>query len=107
MKFCSKCGKMLQLDPDKKLLICPKCGAEEPNESDELVITKNITEQDKIVVLGKKEKNLHVMSQTKVKCPKCGNMTAFWWMVQTRSIDESATQFFRCTKCNHTWRDYS
>jgi DNA-directed RNA polymerase subunit M len=28
-------------------------------------------------------------------------------MVQTRSIDESMTQFYRCTKCGHTWRDYS
>ena len=32
---------MLQLDPDKILLICPLCGAEEPSENDELVITKN------------------------------------------------------------------
>jgi len=107
VKFCDKCGKMLQLDTEKKVLVCLLCGAEEPNETDELVITKNVAEQDKIVVLGKKEKNLHVMPQTKVKCPKCDNITAFWWMVQTRSIDESATQFFRCTKCNHTWRDYS
>ena len=107
MKFCDKCGKMLQFDPDKKLLICPLCGAEEPSENDELVLIKNHIEQDKIIVLGKKEKELHVMSKTKMKCPKCDNSTAFWWMVQTRSIDESATQFFRCTKCNHTWRDYS
>jgi DNA-directed RNA polymerase subunit M len=27
-------------------------------------------------------------------------------MVQTRRADESATQFFRCTKCGHTWREY-
>jgi DNA-directed RNA polymerase subunit M len=30
-----------------------------------------------------------------------------WWMLQTRSADEATTQFFRCTKCKHTWRNYS
>jgi DNA-directed RNA polymerase subunit M/transcription elongation factor TFIIS len=40
----------------------------------------------------------------KVECPKCGNHEAYWWMVQTDTADEPSTQFFRCTKCNHTWR---
>ena len=40
-----------------------------------------------------------------VECPKCGNKQAFWWIVQTDSADEPSTQFFRCTKCNHTWRN--
>jgi len=40
-----------------------------------------------------------------VECPKCGNRQAFWWIVQTDSADEPSTQFFRCTKCNHTWRN--
>jgi len=105
VKFCTNCGTVLKLDPEKKLLICPKCGTEEPAE-DNIVVTRNTEDQDKIVVLGKKERNLRTTPQTKAKCPKCENTMAFWWMVQTRSIDESATQFFRCTKCAHTWRDY-
>ena len=40
-----------------------------------------------------------------VECTKCGNRQAFWWIVQTDSADEPSTQFFRCTKCNHTWRN--
>jgi hypothetical protein len=28
-------------------------------------------------------------------------------MLQTRSADEATTQFYRCTKCGHTWRNYS
>ena len=40
-----------------------------------------------------------------VECPKCSNRQAFWWIVQTDSADEPSTQFFRCTKCNHTWRN--
>lgn len=37
-------------------------------------------------------------------CPQCGNIQAYWWIVQTDSGDEPSAQFFRCTKCNHTWR---
>jgi DNA-directed RNA polymerase subunit M len=29
------------------------------------------------------------------------------WQVQTRGGDEASTQFFRCTKCGHTTREYS
>lgn len=105
MKFCSKCGTVLKLDPEKKVLVCPKCKAEEQMEGD-IVYERNTEETDKIVVIGRKERNLRTLPQTKAKCPKCDNIQAFWWMVQTRSIDESATQFFRCTKCGHTWRDY-
>lgn len=41
------------------------------------------------------------------ECEKCGNNEAIWWMLQTRSADEPTTQFFRCTKCKYTWRDYA
>jgi DNA-directed RNA polymerase subunit M len=105
LKFCSKCGTVLQLDPEKKVLVCPKCNAEEQMDGD-IVYERNNEGTEKIIVLGKKERNLRTLPQTKVKCPKCENTKAYWWMVQTRSIDESATQFFRCTKCGHTWRDY-
>lgn len=43
----------------------------------------------------------------KIDCEKCGNDEAVWWMLQTRSADEPTTQFYRCTKCKYTWRDYS
>lgn len=105
MKFCHKCGTVMKLDAEKKVFICPKCNTEEQMEG-EIVYKRNNQDTEKIVVLGRKERNLRTLPQTKAKCPKCGNTQAFWWMVQTRSIDESATQFFRCTKCNHTWRDY-
>lgn len=105
MKFCSKCGTVMKLNPEKKALVCPKCKVEEPMEEN-IVYERNNEGKDKIVVIGRKERNLRTLPQTKVKCPKCENTQAYWWMVQTRSIDESATQFFRCTKCGHTWRDY-
>ncbi|NOJ29052.1 MAG: hypothetical protein DA328_02670 [Nitrososphaeraceae archaeon] len=42
-----------------------------------------------------------------IECPKCKNDNAYWWMLQTRSADEATTQFYRCSKCNYTWRNYS
>jgi transcription factor S len=45
----------------------------------------------------------HPITDTEV-CPKCGNNQSRWWIVQTDSADEPSTQFFRCTKCKHTWR---
>ena len=70
------------------------------------VARENKTDE-KIIVVGKKELKLSTMPKTKIVCEKCGNDEAYWWMVQTRSIDESTTQFYRCTNCEHTWRDYS
>ncbi|MGB0725129.1 MAG: RPA12/RPB9/RPC11 RNA polymerase family protein, partial [Nitrosopumilus sp.] len=43
----------------------------------------------------------------KIDCEKCGHDEAIWWMLQTRSADEPTTQFYRCTKCQYTWRNYA
>ena len=106
MKFCSNCGTMCNLDHKRRFYVCPKCSAEQPM-TEEIKIGRENKGKDKIVVIGKKEQNLRTTPQVKAECPKCGNDKAYWWMVQTRGIDESSTQFYRCTKCGHTWRDYS
>ncbi len=106
VKFCPECGAFCQQDTGKKCYVCPKCAWEEPLE-DTISVSREKKTDEKIVVVGKKEKKISVMPKTKIKCEKCDNNEAEWWMVQTRSIDESMTQFYRCTKCSHTWRDYS
>ena len=106
MKFCDTCGSFLNTDWTNHHYTCIKCG---PTEK----ITENIIYKNhnagpsKIVVIGNKEKKLNTLSQTNIYCPKCENTRAYWWMVQTRSLDESSTQFYRCTKCGYTWREYS
>jgi transcription factor S len=97
---------MYTIDHKRRCYVCPKCGAEQPM-TEEMKIERATKETDKIVVIGKKEQNLRTTPQVKAECPKCGNDKAYWWMVQTRGIDESSTQFYRCTKCSYTWRDYS
>jgi len=97
---------MCNLDHKKRCYICPKCGAEQPM-TEGIKIEREAKGDDKIVVIGKKEQSLRTTPQVKAECLKCGNDKAYWWMVQTRGIDESSTQFYRCTKCGYTWRDYS
>jgi DNA-directed RNA polymerase subunit M len=97
---------MCNLDHKKRCYVCPKCGAEQPM-TEGIKIEREARGDDKIVVIGKKEQNLRTTPQVKAECLKCGNDKAYWWMVQTRGIDESSTQFYRCTKCGYTWRDYS
>ena len=63
--------------------------------------------QERVVVIGKEAQKLRTLPTVRVECPKCGNMLASAWQVQTRGSDESSTQFFRCTKCSHTFREYS
>jgi len=106
LKFCSKCGTILVADLESRSLVCPRCKTREPMEAN-IVYSNNKPLKERVVFVGEKERNLSTMPQVNVECPKCGNLHAYCWMVQTRSLDESATQFFRCTKCGHTWREYS
>lgn len=43
----------------------------------------------------------------KIKCEKCGHGIAYYWTQQTRGADEPETRFFKCAKCNYTWREYA
>ncbi|HYB02866.1 MAG TPA: transcription factor S [Nitrososphaerales archaeon] len=111
MKFCPKCGTRLKYKPQKEgaKLICDKCGYSQ--EAGPNIATPEVVEIDAsgstIKVLGEKEEKIKTMPTTNVDCPKCGHNVAFWWFLQTRSGDEPPTQFFRCEKCGHTWRQYS
>jgi transcription factor S len=68
---------------------------------------EELSNSSQIKVVGDKEAKLNSLPTTKIECPKCGHNEAFWWFLQTRSGDEPPTQFYRCVKCNHTWRSYS
>jgi DNA-directed RNA polymerase subunit M len=108
MQFCPKCR--LAMIPVKKekaiVLACPKCG--KVTKHSDAKIQKLGTVRKSIVVIGEEdEKSIQTLPTIQVTCQKCGNGEAFYWMVQTRGGDEAMTQFFRCTKCGATWREYS
>lgn len=116
LEFCPKCGKRLvpkkQKDKKDMVWVCSKCGFKKKAESGgkvvvPLVVKESKPFQESIAVIGREEQKLRTLPTVKVECPKCGNNLAFVWQVQTRGSDESSTQFFRCTKCSHTFREYT
>ncbi|GFN40872.1 MAG: transcription factor S [Marine Group I thaumarchaeote] len=102
MKFCPNCE--VRLKKSDSGLMCPKCDYAERSTS----TTKKVREEDvsEFNVLEESE-GQETLPTIKIDCGKCGHDEAVWWMLQTRSADEPTTQFYRCVKCNHTWRNYA
>ncbi len=88
----------------KKILVC-SCGYKSEGELS-FGETDKKKEEQKIEVVDE-EAEQKAMPEVEVKCPECGHGKAYFWEVQTRAGDEPPTKFFKCTKCKHTWRDYS
>jgi DNA-directed RNA polymerase subunit M len=117
VEFCPKCKSRLvpkkeKTDKETSLIFtCPKCGYKRQVRSGKVApkVAKVIqTHPQKLVaVIGKEEQKLRTLPTLRIECPKCGNNSAYAWQVQTRGADESSTQFFRCTKCGYTFREYS
>ena len=104
MKFCPNCE--VKLKKSDSGLLCPKCGYSEEQENKQ---TKKVVEeetQSEFNVFTESDKD-ETLPTIKIECEKCGNDEAVWWMLQTRSADEPTTQFYRCTKCRYTWRNYA
>lgn len=103
MRFCPSCE--VRLKKSEAGLVCHRCGYSADGEpkpvkaaAEEEVSEFNILEESD----GKE-----TLPTIKIDCEKCGHDEAVWWMLQTRSADEPTTQFYRCTECGNTWRNYS
>jgi len=114
MEFCPKCGMRLTVvgvatrGTAAVTLRCPSCGYQKRTGSKRVAARVIEPERrESVIVIGKREASIKTSPTMKVECPRCGNMEAYVWLVQTRGADESSTQFFRCTKCGQTWREYS
>lgn len=93
---------MLPSKVDGKTIFKCRCGHSEGGDARVTETIKHHHERKFDVV----ENEVDIRPIVKIECPKCGNMEAHNWELQTRSGDEAATQFFKCTKCHHTWREY-
>ena len=104
--FCPKCGAILtHKKKGRKIVFSCSCGYSSKKKEDLILKEKvHLTKADKINVI---DKRIETLPKTKEECPKCYHKEAYYWLVQTRSGDESATRFFKCVKCNHTWRSYT
>jgi DNA-directed RNA polymerase subunit M len=101
MEFCPQCKSMMM--PKGGMMVCRKCGHKMPKAAGEAIVSKTLQLDRVIPVLEQESAGLPT---TNARCPDCGNNVAYWWLRQLRSADESEVRFFRCTKCNKTWREY-
>ena len=92
---------MPKSDKGKKQFVC-SCGYKKETESVKLTEAGKKVEE---VAVVEKEEVINPIAD--IDCKKCDNKEAETWEIQTRSSDEPPTKFYRCTKCKHTWRDYS
>ena len=113
MEFCPECG--CRLEPkkveDSIVLACTKCSYVKQPECSraQAKVIKVIQPKSKpfMTVISEDDQNINTMQTIRMKCEKCGNNLVYVWQVQTRGGDEASTQFMRCTKCGHTFREYS
>ena len=102
MEFCPKCGAVLI--EKRKNYGCVRCNYSS-KEKFKLKTSEKVEEKKQpiAVIKGKDTEIFPIITE---KCKGCGNDKAYFWTVQTRSGDEAETKFFKCTKCEHTWREY-
>jgi len=101
MEFCPKCSSVIILVGDKAN--CAKCGYK-PKGRVKIQASEKIEKTEGVVVI--KEKELTTYPIVEIKCPRCKHNSAYFWQLQTRAGDESETKFYKCAKCEHTWRVY-
>jgi transcription factor S len=101
MEFCPRCGSILvQKNNSNK---CPRCGYVLKSKI-KIKTSEKVNVRKEIPVVSEKDTSVYPII-TEI-CKKCGNDKVYFWTVQTRAGDEAETKFFKCTKCEHTWRDY-
>ncbi|MFT4283020.1 MAG: transcription factor S [Candidatus Woesearchaeota archaeon] len=98
--FCPKCSAILL--PKEGGSVC-KCGYSDKKGLKLEEKAKNQKKEVEVTVDDADQK----LPVTDIDCPKCSNDKAYFWLVQTRAGDEPETKFLKCTKCKHTFRDYS
>ena len=107
MEFCPKCEVRLKKNNDG-LLSCPKCQFVKGKSAD-TIKEKSEEVNSEFLVMDESDLNQakELESTVPIDCEKWHNKEGVSWTFQTRSADEPETKFYRCTKCNHTWRDYT
>jgi DNA-directed RNA polymerase subunit M len=101
MEFCPKCGSMIIVKDGRAA--CAKCSYK-PKGKVKIQASEKIDKSTTVAVINEKELSTNPVVQ--MKCPQCANKECYFWTLQTRAADESETKFYKCVKCEHTWRVY-
>lgn len=94
--FC-ECGGLLMNEDGQ--VVCEDCGKVSKAG---ISMSEKSQKTEKLLSHNKEVKH----PVTNERCPKCGHSKAHFWIKQTRAADEAPTRFYKCTKCEHTWREY-
>ena len=90
--FC-ECGGLII--GKKGIAECRSCGKKFHGRVELKSSKEEKKEEIKII-----EDNAPNLALTDMECPKCGNDKAYFALIQTRSMDEPPTHFYKCNKCN-------
>lgn len=96
--FCPECGSMMF--PKDGRYKCASCGHEE-DAAGKAQVYKTDSQNREMTIISENDATL---PKTRITCPECGHTEAYYVIRQTRAADEPETMFYRCCKCNHTWR---
>jgi transcription factor S len=113
MEFCPNCGCRLEIRKTggTSFILACKCGfTKQPEDRKAEARTGKVLQPKPkafMTVISEEDQKIKTMQTIHMKCDKCGNTEVFVWQVQTRGGDEASTQFMRCTKCGHTFREYT
>ena len=100
MEFCPKCGAVLI--QKRKNDGCARCNYSIKGKV-KITTSETIGDKKEVAVIKKDTQVFPIVNE---QCKECGNNKAYFWTVQTRASDEAETKFFKCVKCEHTWREY-
>mmetsp|Transcript_37516 Transcript_37516/g.52072 ORF Transcript_37516/g.52072 Transcript_37516/m.52072 type:complete len:109 (-) Transcript_37516:714-1040(-) len=106
LTFCPTCANLLMVEyhmVTSLRLVCQACPyVYEINKK----LAKEYELERKQVddVLGGEDAWKNV-DRTEATCPKCDHGQAYFIQIQIRSADEPMTIFYKCCKCDHTWKE--
>ena len=103
MEFCPRCGAVLI--QKRKNDGCVRCNYSSKSKM-KIKTSEKISGKREVAVIKDKDVEVYPIIELERACEKCGNKKAYFWTLQTRATDEAETKFFKCTKCNNTWREY-
>ncbi|EOA32313.1 hypothetical protein CARUB_v10015575mg [Capsella rubella] len=101
MIFCPTCGNLLRYEGGgNSRFFCSSCPyiAYIKRHKKQLLVKKSIEH-----VVSKED--IPTAAETEAPCPRCGHDKACFKSMQIRSGDEPESRFYRCLKCEFTWRE--